>query len=96
MAEITPETVAKIARLSRLHITAAEAERYRTTLQDILGYIGKLGELDTASVEPLGHILPLTNVDREDVVQPSLPVDTALAGAPDRSGDYYRVPQIIE
>lgn len=96
MAEISLAAVRHIARLSRLGLTDAEAEGYRRTLGDILGYIGKLERLDTTGLEPLGHVLPLTNVTRADETQPSLPVDKALAGAPDRSGDFFRVPRIIE
>lgn len=96
MADITLATVRHIARLSRLRLTEEEAESYRRTLQDILSYIGKLEQLDTAGLEPLGHVLPLTNVDRADEVKPSLSAAAALAGAPDRSGDFFRVPRIVE
>jgi aspartyl-tRNA(Asn)/glutamyl-tRNA(Gln) amidotransferase subunit C len=47
-------------------------------------------------VEPLAHPLPIHNVFREDKPAPSLPVDAALRNAPDRSGDFYGVPAVLE
>lgn len=96
MAEISSDEVGKIARLARLTLSDAETEAYRRSLGDILGYIEKLNALDTTGIEPLGHVLPLTNVMRADEVTPSLPVERALANAPDRAGDHFRVPRIIE
>ncbi|HNW92523.1 MAG TPA: Asp-tRNA(Asn)/Glu-tRNA(Gln) amidotransferase subunit GatC [bacterium] len=96
MADITLDTVRHVARLSRLELTDAEAAGYQRTLGDILAYIGKLNQLDTTGIEPLATVLPLQNVMREDAARPSLPADAALANAPDRSGDFYRVPRIIE
>jgi aspartyl-tRNA(Asn)/glutamyl-tRNA(Gln) amidotransferase subunit C len=65
-------------------------------LGGILEYVKKLDELDTSDVPPTYHVLDLVNVTREDAVRPSLPVDEALANAPDRAEGFYRVPKIIE
>jgi aspartyl-tRNA(Asn)/glutamyl-tRNA(Gln) amidotransferase subunit C len=65
-------------------------------LDGILTYIDKLRALDTTGVEPTSHAVPVTNVMRDDVPYPSLAQSEALANAPDRQGDLFRVPKIIE
>ncbi|MBI5379754.1 MAG: Asp-tRNA(Asn)/Glu-tRNA(Gln) amidotransferase subunit GatC [Nitrospirae bacterium] len=94
--KLTREEVNHVARLARLHFSEEEAERFREQLSAILTYVEKLGELDTTGVEPTSHVLPIRNVFREDAVLPSLPREEALANAPDRTEEFYRVPKIIE
>jgi aspartyl-tRNA(Asn)/glutamyl-tRNA(Gln) amidotransferase subunit C len=94
--KLTREEVDHVARLARLHFSEEEAERFREQLSAILTYVEKLGELDTKGVEPTSHVLPIRNVFREDAVLPSLPREEALANAPDRTEEFYRVPKIIE
>ena len=94
--KITPEEVEHVARLARLELGPLEKERMRQELDGILTYIDKLRAVDTRSVEPTSHAVPMTNVMRDDVVQPSFPQPDMLANAPDRSGDFFRVPKIIE
>jgi len=65
-------------------------------LQAIVAYVDQLRQANTESVEPLAHPLPLQNVFRSDEPAPSLPVDAALASAPARRGDFYRVPAVLE
>jgi aspartyl-tRNA(Asn)/glutamyl-tRNA(Gln) amidotransferase subunit C len=93
---ITREDVEHVARLSRLALGVAEAERMREQLDGILAYIDKLRALDTAGVEPTSHAVPQLNVMREDQLRASLSQDAALANAPDRSAAFFRVPRIIE
>ena len=93
---ISKQDVEHVARLSRLALGDAELERMREQLSGILAYIDKLRALDTAGVEPTSHAVPLVNVMREDENRPCLPQDEALANAPDPSGQYFRVPRIIE
>jgi aspartyl-tRNA(Asn)/glutamyl-tRNA(Gln) amidotransferase subunit C len=93
---ITREDVEHVARLSRLALGEAEAERMREQLDGILAYIDKLRALDTAGVEPTSHAVPQLNVMREDQLHASLSQDAALANAPDRSDAFFRVPRIIE
>lgn len=95
-AKITMKEVDHVARLSRLALTDAEKERMRRELDGILSYIGKLRGLDTEGVPPTSHAVPMTNVMREDEPRPSLSQDEMLANAPDRSGEFFRVPKIIE
>lgn len=93
---ITPEQVEHVARLARLLLSAEEKERMRRELDAILGYIDKLSALDTADVPPTSHAVPLTSVMRDDAPRPSFPREDMLRNAPDRSGDLFRVPRIIE
>lgn len=93
---ISREEVQHVARLARLTLTDDELERMREQLDAILAYIDKLRELDVDGVEPTAHAVPLVNVMRDDEVTPSLPQDVALANAPDRAGEFFRVPRIIE
>ena len=93
---IERKDVEHVARLARLALTDAEIERMREQLNGILAYIEKLNALDTSGVEPTSHAVPLLNVMRDDEPGACLPRDEALANAPDRSGEFFRVPRIIE
>lgn len=94
--KITLKEVEHVARLARLELTTEEKERMRAQLDSILSYIDKLSELDTTAVEPTSHVLPMTNVFREDKVTPSLSQEEVLANAPDRHDLFFRVPRILE
>lgn len=93
---ITREEVEHVARLARLALTGAEKERMREQLDAILAYIDKLRALDVEGVEPTSQAVPLVNVMRDDEVTPCLPQDEAVANAPDLSGEFFRVPRILE
>jgi aspartyl-tRNA(Asn)/glutamyl-tRNA(Gln) amidotransferase subunit C len=93
---ISEGDVEHIARLARLELDPEERRRYTEQLSDILNYIDELNELDTSSVEPTSHVIPIKNVMRDDLPQPSLPLDEALGNAPQRKGNFYRVPRIID
>jgi aspartyl-tRNA(Asn)/glutamyl-tRNA(Gln) amidotransferase subunit C len=94
--KISLRDVEHVARLARLELSEADKERMRRELDSILSYIDKLRAVDTEGVEPTSHAVPLTNVMREDVTCPSFPQSDMLANAPERSGDFFRVPKIIE
>ena len=94
--KITMQEVEQVARLARLALSDAEKESMRRELDGILSYIDKLRALDTEGVPPTSHAVPMTNVMREDEPRESFPQDLMLANAPDRSGEFFRVPKIIE
>ena len=94
--KIDMKEVEHVARLARLELSPEERERMREQLDRILGYIDKLRQLDTAGVEPTSHAVPMVNVFREDELRPCLSPEEMLANAPDRSGEFFRVPRIIE
>jgi aspartyl-tRNA(Asn)/glutamyl-tRNA(Gln) amidotransferase subunit C len=93
---ISREDVLHVARLARLELSDAELERMREQLNAILDYIERLKELDVTGVEPTSHAVPRVNVMRDDAVVPSFPQDEMLRNAPDRVGELFRVPRIIE
>ena len=93
---LSREEVLHVARLARLHLTEEELERMRAQLDAILAYVDKLRELDVEGVEPTSHAVPLVDVMRDDSLAPCLPQEAALANAPDRDGEFFRVPRIIE
>ena len=95
--QIDNKTVKNVAILSRLELDEKEFALYSGQLASILSYIGKLNEIDTKDVLPTSHVLPsLKNVFRKDVLKKSLDADDVLGNAPQREGDFFKVPQVIE
>jgi aspartyl-tRNA(Asn)/glutamyl-tRNA(Gln) amidotransferase subunit C len=90
------EQVHKLAELARLELAADAAPKLADQLNAIFTYIDQLGQLAIDNVEPLAHPLPVQNVFRADDPQPSLPADVALANAPNRAGDFFAVPAILD
>ena len=93
---IDEREVEHVARLARLALSDAEKARMRAELSAILSHIDTLKEVDVEGVEPTSHAVPLVNVMRDDEVRECLPGEAALANAPDRAGEFFRVPRIIE
>ena len=89
---ISRDEVLHVARLARLALTDEEVERLGAQLNAILEAVGKVAELDLEGVEPTAHPLDLVNVWADDEPRPSLPVEEALANAPDREGGFFKVP----
>jgi aspartyl-tRNA(Asn)/glutamyl-tRNA(Gln) amidotransferase subunit C len=88
--------VRKVARLARLDLPDADLALMAKQLSAILQYVDQLSQLNTDGVEPLAHPLPIQNVFRDDEPRPSLPVDEALRNAPNRAGDYFAVPAVLD
>lgn len=93
---VTTKDVHEVAELARLRFSPAEEERLAEELNRILQYMDTLNELDTAGVEPTSHILPLANAFRRDEATPSPAAAEIAAAAPQRQGDYFKVPRIID
>ncbi len=94
--KIDEQQVRHIAMLSRLELSDEEAATFSEQLSEIVAYVEQLNELDTADVEPTAHPLPLRNVLRDDEPNEPLPVDAALANAPQRINSFYKTPKVIE
>ena len=92
----TDVDVKYVAFLARLELTPAEEEKFGSQLNNILGYIEKLKELDVTQIEPTAHAVPLVNVFRQDVVRPSMPTEEALRNAPAQANGLFIVPKIVE
>jgi len=91
---ISRDDVAHVARLARLRLEEAEADRVTAELARILEHIDKIGELDLTGVEPTAHVLAVADVLRADKPRPSLSRGDALRNAPAVSADCFRVPRI--
>ncbi len=107
--KITREQVIRVAELAHLELTEAELDMYSRQLDSILSYIEKLNQLDTSQVEPMAQVFSGVGNEagkeagnqentsvREDVVRASDVGPAVLAGAPDPSRPYFRVPRVIE
>ena len=92
---ITLEDVRHVAKLARLALSDDQLQRLTPQLESILGYVAKIRQADVSGVEPMAHALPLHNVFREDVVEPSLPLEKVLQNAPQTDGRFFKVPKII-
>jgi aspartyl-tRNA(Asn)/glutamyl-tRNA(Gln) amidotransferase subunit C len=93
---LSREDVRWVAHLARLQLDDAELETMARQLSTILDYVNQLQQVNTEGIEPLAHPLPIQNVSRGDEPAPSLAVDEALANAPDRRGNFYAVPAVLE
>jgi aspartyl-tRNA(Asn)/glutamyl-tRNA(Gln) amidotransferase subunit C len=89
---IDRDTLLHVARLARLELRDEEIERLGAQLNDILGAVSKVSELDLADVPPTSHPLDVVNVWGADEPRPCLSPDEALANAPEREGFFFRVP----
>jgi aspartyl-tRNA(Asn)/glutamyl-tRNA(Gln) amidotransferase subunit C len=92
MAEIDREQLLHVANLARLELRDEELERLGLQLNDILAAVSKVSELDLSEVPPTSHPLDVVNVWAEDEPQGCLTVEEALANAPEREGNFFRVP----
>ena len=92
---LTPHDVADLARLARIELTEDELELLAPQLDVILESVAHVADVAAEDIPPTSHALPLTNVFRDDVVRPSLPLADVLAGAPASEQDRFRVPRIL-
>ena len=93
---IDKETVKKIASLSRIAITESEADAFVPELNQILGWVEQLGEVDCSKVEPMTAVIPNKLRLREDAVTDGEIRDKILANAPIAEHGFFAVPKVIE
>ena len=84
-----------VAKLAHLGFDPEQKEDMVDKLGSILEYMQQLADIDTTGVEPTTHVLPLSNVFREDEVGPTLSLDDALANAPEHEDNFFKVPKIL-
>ncbi len=89
-------TVRRIATLARIHVDEAEVATLQQELNGILGWIEQLNEVDVTGVAPLTGGANMALPMRDDVVTDGGYADRVLANAPDRAGDFYAVPKVVE
>lgn len=90
------QTVKKIASLSRISVTDAEAEAMVPEFNNILGWVEQLGEVDVTGVEPMTAVIPNHLRLRDDVVTDGNVRDKVLANAPQAEHGFFAVPKVIE
>ena len=95
MARITAEDVRKVAKLARLDLPEERIAPYTDQLERILDYVGHLQAVDTEGVPPTTRAVEVVNVTRDDVVVPTDVREQLLNEAPQREGDFFRVPKIL-
>lgn len=92
---LTREEVLKIAKLARLKFQPEEIEKFQVELNDILGYIDMLNEVETEEVSALSQANSHVNNLRDDSVRESLTVEEALKNAPDGEDGAIIVPKVV-
>ena len=92
---ITIKDVEHIAKLAKLEFTDAEKEKFTHRMNQILEYMDQLNSLDTSNVEPLSHVIELSNVFRADEVKPGVTTEEALKNAPEKNDKFFKVPKVI-
>jgi aspartyl-tRNA(Asn)/glutamyl-tRNA(Gln) amidotransferase subunit C len=94
--KLSKEDVEHVAHLARLNFREEDKEKFTLQLNDILVYMDILNKVNTTGVEPMTHAITLNNAFRDDEVKGSVGIEKTLANAPDRMGECFRVPKVIE
>ena len=95
MGKISADDVRKVAHLARLELPEATIATYTAQLERILEYVAHLEQVDTEGVPPTTRAVEVVNVSREDRVDPTSIREDLLELAPEREGDFVRVPRIL-
>jgi len=96
MSGITREQVERVVALARLSLSEDALARMARDLGSILGYVETLERLDTSGVPPTHHVMPLATPLRDDVPEPPIDPELAVANAPQHEGSAFVVPKVIE
>jgi aspartyl-tRNA(Asn)/glutamyl-tRNA(Gln) amidotransferase subunit C len=96
MAEKTDLDVAYVAKLARIQLTDEEKRLFQAQLSEVLAHAEKLREVDVSQVETTAHAIPIFNVLREDAPRDWLTAEEALANAPQKTNNLFRVPKVVE
>lgn len=96
MADITKDTVKKLAKLSSIGLSDAEIEAMTTELTSIVGFVEALQSVDVEGVEPTFQVTGLQDAFRADEVNPNtIPRDLLLSNSPDQQDGYIKVPRVL-
>lgn len=96
MTRIDESQVRKVARLARLELSDDEVHLFSGQLAAVLDYVKQLDQIDTSGIDPLHHPISLADVVRPDEPHTPLSADQALANAPARHGDFFKVPAVLD
>ena len=95
MTKISSSDVRKVAQLARLEIPEDQIETYTEQIQEILSYVDQLQEIDTENIPPTTRAVEVVNAMRDDLVEVNCSREDLLNQAPNREGDFFRVPKIL-
>ena len=93
---IDKATVAKIARLARIHVPEDKRQALAGELSNILGWVELLSEVDTENVAPMTSVVEIRLPERDDVISDGGCRDDILANAPQSDGVFFIVPKVVE
>tara|TARA_B100000768_G_scaffold167122_1_gene171001 strand:+ start:1126 stop:1428 length:303 start_codon:yes stop_codon:yes gene_type:complete len=92
---IDNKLVADLSRLAKLKFDASKAEKMKSDLDKIIGFVDKLSEIDTEGIEPLIYLSEEVNVLRVDEIKHEVSKENALKNAPQKDSDYFKVPTVL-
>ena len=92
---IDDKLVADLSRLAKLKFDASKAEKMKSDLDKIIGFVNKLSEIDTEGIEPLIYLSEEVNVLRADEIKHEVSQENALKNAPQKDSDYFKVPTVL-
>lgn len=93
---LTAEDVERIAHLARLELAPEEVTAYRQQLSAVLDYAARLNALDLTGIEPSAHAVAQTNIMRDDIIEPSLPLDEVLFNAAETADDQFVIQAVLD
>jgi aspartyl-tRNA(Asn)/glutamyl-tRNA(Gln) amidotransferase subunit C len=96
MSDVTPDLVRHLANLARIELDEFEVVRFTEQLGVILDSVAKISSAIDENTPSTSHPIPLANVFREDIIEPSLSQEQALSGAPDQGQGRFRVAAILD
>jgi aspartyl-tRNA(Asn)/glutamyl-tRNA(Gln) amidotransferase subunit C len=96
MSDVTPDLVRHLAKLARIELDESEVVRFTEQLGVILDSVAKISFAIDENTPSTSHPIPLVNVFREDIIEPSLSQEEALSGAPDQGQGRFRVAAILD
>ena len=94
--DVNDEMIEKLANLAKLKFDDTEKVQIKNDLQNMIGFIEKMNDLDTSNVEPLLHMTGNVNMLREDLVAGSITNDEALQNAANKNAPFFIVPKVIK
>lgn len=90
------EEVVHVARLAHIGLAQDEIRELAHELSSVVDHFARLQEVNTSDIEPTAYVVPMHNVMRDDEVRPSWPVQSVLANAPRRSGDFFEIEAVLD
>jgi aspartyl-tRNA(Asn)/glutamyl-tRNA(Gln) amidotransferase subunit C len=96
MSHINRTQIDRVAELARLLLSDEEADQLASELDSFLGYVETLNELDTESIIPTSHPIPLLTPMRDDFPEPPIDPELAVHNAPEAAASAFVVPKVID